>query len=180
MSSGSSGPALRVAVKGPSLWSPLWLPFLAGLIVPYRSGPRPAPISRRASDADGAAEAQTRQARYLVIVAQGETALCQHLGRQFAGDAAVRVLADRRRRARLGSGPPGGPEAEERRRSSGPDRDRRFCWIVEASSEQGSTRAPRSANSRWRPTGQGRRSMEGLEDRQRVDQIGRASCRERV
>src|SRR5215831_16630266 len=91
-SSGSSGPAPRAALRGPSFWSPFWLPFLAGLIVPYRSAARPEPIPPEASDADGAAEAQTRQARYLVIVAQGETALCQHLGRQFAGDAAVRVF----------------------------------------------------------------------------------------
>ena len=158
-----------MALRGPSFWAPFWLPFLAALIVPYRSAARPEPILPEVSGADGAAEAETRPARYLVIVAQEETTLCQHLSRQFAGDAAVRVLVDRRRRARLGSGPPGGPEVEERRRSWGPDRDRRFCWIVEASSEQGSTRAPRSANSRWRPTGQGRRSMEGLEDRQRVD-----------
>jgi hypothetical protein len=169
VSSGSGGHALRLAVGGPSFWSLLWLPFLAGLIVPYRSAARPEPTPPRVSDADGAAEAETRPARYLVIVVREEVALYQHLRRQFAGDAAVRVFVDRRRRARLGSGPPRGPEAEERRRPSGPGRERRFCWIVEASSEQGSTRAPRPANSRWRPTGQGRRSMEGLGDRQRVD-----------
>jgi hypothetical protein len=160
---------MRVAVGGPSFWSPFWLPFLAGLIFPYRPGPRPEPICPRASDADGAAEAEARPARYLVIVAKEETALWQHLRRQFTGDEAIRVLMDRRRRARLGSGSPRGPEAEERRRPWGPGRDRRFCWIAEASSELGPTRAPRPANSRWRPTGQGRRSMEGLEDRQRVD-----------
>jgi len=77
--------------------------------------------------------------RYLIIVDRDEPALCPQLAQRFAGDPGVRVLIDRRRRARRGQ-------------SSSP-----FCTIVEASLHAASQKRER------------RRLMEGLEDRQRVD-----------
>jgi hypothetical protein len=108
----------RLAIEGRSFASPSGVPFLVA------SAPR-----RRA----------VRPARYLIIVEREEPALRGYLQQQFADDPEVRVLTDRRSRARPGS-------------ACGP-----FCWIVDS---QCSVDAPEGERSG---------PMEGLEDRQRVD-----------
>jgi hypothetical protein len=110
-------------------------------------------------------------ARYLVIVAPDEPGLREHLARQFAGDPLVCVLTDRRR-------PPAGarPLGLERRDAQRGGRPEfgHFCWIATASSVESPPPAagawsPDGACARSSPENERRGSMEGMEDRQRVD-----------
>ena len=159
-SSGSNAHVVPLSVAVPFFWSPFFLSALAAFLPRHRPAapetpPRPDPAS-------GAAGAECRRVRYLVIVEREEAALCEYLQRRFAGDAEVRVFTDRRRAAE-----PGTPKGDRRRARSGGDRP--FCWIVEATSEDGPIPARQRPNNGPSPEEERRGFMEELEERQRVD-----------
>jgi hypothetical protein len=106
--------------------------------------------------------AQTEPAcRYLIVVPASDDALFDHLQRQFQGDVLTRVIFDRRRRAD-GSEPPAAPSGVERRLSRSPF----FAFgvaVFRLNGQPPTMTVHDPAGRRPRPT------MEGIEDRQRVD-----------
>jgi hypothetical protein len=109
--------------------------------------------------------------RFLVIVERAELALYAYLRAQFAGDADVTVLMDRRRTERAETRPSQQPEVHRRdRRNPEPlGGGRRFCWVVDTDPRPTAVVATqRSGNGSGRPA-RGRGTVEALEDRQRVD-----------
>jgi hypothetical protein len=153
-----TGRATRVSLDARFFCLPFAFPLFAALF-PLRP---PAALPSDPSPWTSAAFAPP-EARYLIIVARDEPALCEHLARQHAGDSGVRVVGDRRCHGSAGDSP-----VTVERRQRGAHRARpafgHLCWIVEASFEEPSPAEVPAGLDRER-----RGAMEGLEDRQRVD-----------
>jgi hypothetical protein len=153
-----AGRATRVSLDARFFWFPFAFPLLAALF-PERS---PAALPSAPSPGPSA-PAVPPETRYLIVVARDEPGLCEYLARQYAGDSRVRVVGDRRCRGSAGTSP---VTVERRQRGAQGARPLfgHLCWIVEASFEE-----PSPVGVPARPELERRGSMEGLEDRQRVD-----------
>jgi hypothetical protein len=153
----STGPsrATRVSLDA-RFWFPFAVPLFAALFPQRPPAARPSVPSPWPS-----AALAPPGPRHLIIVARDEPALFEYLARQYAGDSGVRVVVDRRSLGSAGDA----PGMVERRGAHGArPAFGHLCWIAEVSFEE-----PSPVEAPARPERERRGSMEGLEDRQRVD-----------
>jgi len=108
-------------------------------------------------------EETERTRRYLVVVPRSEEPLYRYLAARFEHDALTRVILDRRRRSGIPDGPTGPPGVERRLARS--TISSFGVAVIRLTGDDPTTEAPihDPAGRRIRAT------MEGIEDRQRVD-----------